>query len=185
MLRTWIVGLVITGIWGCATPMTSGSDCTVEPGALAGMTTFAFRNTPAIDLNDNTGSVSPIHLRQLEEAIITALQMRGFRYIDSPDTERADLEVAVALQVRRELISLRETESPSPNVDCWERIDMGSASTMQVRSTGFMTADIFYLDDPIWRGWVERALSPNDRARDQAPVTIAESVPKLFEGFPP
>ena len=35
---------------------------------------------------------------------------------------------------------------------------MGSATRLDVRTVGFLAADVFYLGEPIWRGWVERPL---------------------------
>ena len=74
-------------------------------------------------------------------------------------------------------------ESPCVDTDCWERVDPGSTTRMDMRTIGFLAADVFYAGEPIWRGWVERNLFPKDR--DQSEAVIRESIPALFESFPP
>ena len=85
--------------------------------------------------------------------------------------------------MRRELVSMTVNESPCVDTDCWERVDPGGTTRMDMRTIGFMAADVYFSGEPIWRGWVERNLYPKDR--EAAQTVIAEAVPVLFESFPP
>jgi hypothetical protein len=169
--------------------MQTGSQCVVAPGFLSGQTTFTWRTDKAIDVDDRTGYVSPIIEQELTQAVIAEMSSKGFEFVERPDgdplvTEQStDIEVALTLRTRRELISMTIGESPCVDTDCWERINPGSSTRVDMRTIGFLAADVFYAGEPIWRGWVERDLFPKDR--DEAQAVISEAVPVLFESFPP
>ena len=179
-----LVGLVL--VVGCAAPMTKGSHCVVEPGYLGDQSTFSWYSDPVVDLDDRTGYVSPAILQGLEKAVIAEVQGKGFRYVERSDDDAAalpDVQVSLVFRTRREVTSMSVSESPCRTTDCWERVDMGSTTRMEVRTIGFLAADVYYLGEPIWRGWVERTLYPDDR--DHADEVIGEAIPALFETFPP
>lgn len=173
----------------CQTPMQTGNQCVVAPGFLAGQSTFTWRADKPIDVNDGTGYISPLMERGLADAVIAELSSKGFSFVERiPDVsglvdQPADIEVALTLRTRRELVSVTVNNSPCLDADCWERIDPGSSTRMDTRTVGFMAADVYFAGEPIWRGWVERDLFPQDR--DAAKEVISESVPALFESFPP
>ncbi len=164
----------------CATQMQTGNQCVVAPGFLDEQSTFTWRSDQALDLDDRTGYISPIVARGLTDAVAAELGRKGFAYVEN---EGADFEVALTLRTRRELMSMTINESPCVDADCWERIDPGSTTRMDMRTIGFLAADVYFEGEPIWRGWVERTLYPKDR--DDAEVVVAEAVPALFESFPP
>jgi hypothetical protein len=169
--------------------MQTGNQCVVAPGFLSGASTFTWRSDQALDLDDHTGYISPLMAKGLTQAVTAELQNKGFAFVDrvegdSADVEQsADIEVALTLRTRRELVSMTINESPCVDTDCWERVDPGAATRMDMRTVGFLAADVYYAGEPIWRGWVERDLFPKDR--NQSEVVIRESVPVLFESFPP
>ena len=172
----------------CATPMQTGTQCVVAPGFLDEQSTFTWRTDTAIDVDDRTGYVSPIMQKGLANAVVAEMAGKGFTFVERPaslaDMEAyADIEVALTLRTRRELISMTINESPCIDTDCWERVDPGANTRMDMRTIGFLAADVYYAGEPIWRGWVERNLYPKDR--DAAEEVIAEAVPALLESFPP
>jgi hypothetical protein len=176
--------LVLLALVGCATPISKGSHCIVEPGYLDNESTFTWYSEPAIDVDDETGYISPTILRVLEQSVVKELKAKGFTFVDPQASDPGtDLQIALRLKTRRELYSLSINESPCRTTDCWERIDMGANVRMDVRTVGFLSADLHHLGEPIWRGWVERELYPSDR--DQAESVIEQAVPALFESFPP
>ena len=164
----------------CATPMQTGSQCVVPEGFLADAQTFRWRGETAIQLNDRTGYISPIVERGLVNAVIAEIASKGFTYAGDSD---ADFEVALVMRTRRELVSITIDESPCTAADCWERVDPGSSTRMDMRTVGFLAADVYYEGEPIWRGWVERNLYPEDR--DNPEGVVSQAVPALFETFPP
>ena len=164
----------------CATPMQTGNQCVVAPGFLEAQSTFTWRSENPLDLDDQTGYISPIVAKGLSEAVLVELGRKGFTYVE---TEEADIEVALTLRTRRELMSMTINESPCVDADCWERIDPASTTRMDMRTIGFLAADVYFENQPIWRGWVERTLYPKDR--DNASAVVSEAVPALFESFPP
>ncbi len=170
----------------CQTPMQSGSQCTVEPGYLDSVSQFSWVSANAIDVDDKTGYVSPIVERELVKAVANELNNKGFSYADQSDTANAqgsEIKVSVVLRTRRELVSMETNPSPCLETDCWERIEPGAGTRMDIRTIGFLAADVFFAGEPIWRGWVETNLYPHDR--DHAAEVIAKAIPKLFESFPP
>lgn len=187
-MRTVVLAAVI-GVFlaGCQTPMQTGSQCVVEPGHLAGQSTFTWREGAPVDVIDNTGYVSPIVQSALAQAVVGELEGKGFSYVErteqARDDEWSDVEVALTLRTRRELVSFETGGSPCEDSDCWERIDPGSATRLDVRTIGFLAADVYFMGEPIWRGWVETTLFPKDR--DRSNEVIARAVPTLFESFPP
>ena len=183
-MRFYIVLLAAFILSGCQTAMQTGSQCVVEPGFLAGQSTFTWRSAKALDVEDRTGYISPIMERGLAQTVIRELTGKGFAFVERDESaQAADIEVALTLRTRRELVSLIINDSPCLQSDCWERVDPGSSTRMDMRTIGFLSADVFYAGEPIWRGWVERNLYPKDRT--DAPAVISEAVPALFESFPP
>ena len=167
-----------------AAPMNKGSHCTVEPGSMSGLNTFTWNTVPAVDLNDQTGYVSPVIVKGLEQAVIGELKKKGFHFVnETPDGVPADLRVALTFRTRREVLSMTTTNSPCDSTDCWERVDMGTAQRMEIQTIGFLAADVYYRGEPVWRGWVERTLYPEDR--DHAEKVLGTAIPALFETFPP
>lgn len=179
----WLL-VVMLASGGCAAPMNKGSHCALEPGSLDDARTFTWQAIPPVDLDDKTGYISPIIVEGLEKAAIAELQRKGLTFTEGkPEEVYADLRVALTLRTRREVVSLSRGGSPCETSDCWERIDLGSVDRMEVRTIGFLAADIYYLGQPVWRGWVERTLYPEDR--DNADNVLGEAIPALFESFPP
>lgn len=172
---------------GCQTPMQAGSQCVVEPGAIDNESSFTWRGTAPIDIIDDTGYVGPLVRGALQQAVIQHLRSRGFDFVprdtSAPEDQWSDIEVALTLRTRRELVSVEIQESPCAETDCWERIDLAAGSRMNIQTIGFLAADVYYLGEPIWRGWVETNLYPKDR--DHADEVIARAVPLLFQDFPP
>ena len=162
----------------CQTPMTSGSQCVVEPGYLAQEEQIAWLGDDAVDIQDNTGYISPIVTAALRGAVEQEVAAKGFAFSESAATQ-----IRLVLRTRRELVSVEPAESPCDHVDCWERIDMNDGARMEIRTIGFLAADVYHEDKPIWRGWVETNLFPKDR--DQSEAVIARAIPLLFETFPP
>ena len=181
-----VASLVLTA---CQAPMQTGNQCVVAPGFLSDASTFTWRSEKPLDLDDHTGYVSPLVEKGLAQAVMAELQGKGFAFVerlegDAADEEQAaDIEVALTLRTRRELVSMTVNESPCVDNDCWERVDPGATTRMDMRTIGFLAADVYYAGEPIWRGWVERSLFPKDR--NQSEAVIRESVPALFESFPP
>ncbi len=171
--------VLLCALAGCQTPMQTGSQCVVPSGYLAGESLYSWRNGQAIDVVDGTGYVSPIIEKSLVGSVEKELQGKGFSAQPG-----ADLEFALTLRTRRELVSF-DSQDPicGPEHDCWERIDMGSQTRMDVRTIGFLAADAYFEGEPIWRGWVETTLYPKDR--DGAAEVIERAVVELFETFPP
>lgn len=169
----------------CATTMSKGSQCTVDPGYLDAESAYTWYAETAVDVDDDTGFVSPIIVQQLQEAVEDQLSSKGFAYVDPIDSDsiRADVQVRIALRTRRELMAMTIDDVPCAHVDCWERIDTSDHTRFDMRTMGFLTADVYHFGKPIWRGWVERPLYPEDR--DKAVEVIRAAVPALFESFPP
>ena len=188
-MQKLIILAVLLVLGACQTPMQTGNQCVVAPGFLAGQSTFTWRTDTPVDIYDATGYISPLMERGLAEAVIAELSSKGFSFVErvaDPSglvDQPADIEVALTLRTRRELVSVTVNESPCLEADCWERIDPGSSTRMDTRTVGFMAADVYFAGEPIWRGWVERDLFPQDR--NAAEEVIGESVPALFESFPP
>ena len=180
-LRTLLLIVPTIVLTACQTPMQSGSQCLVEPGYFATIHEFAWTSDEPVDVIDNTGYVSPIAVRSLSNAAAKELERKGFTLTESRTGQ--GMEVALALRTRRELVSYESSGSPCLDVDCWERIDPGAETRMDIQTIGFLAADVFYQGEPIWRGWVETTLFPKDR--DRAAEVIATAIPKLFETFPP
>ncbi len=184
-VRLIVLSLVLLAA-GCATPIDSGSHCTVEPGYLDTQDAFSWYSVPAVDLDDRTGYISPAIVKGLERAVIGELQGKGLKYVERSESQGVvwpDVQVSLVFRVRREVVSMSMNDSPCTSTDCWERVDMGASARMEVRTIGFLAADVYYLGEPIWRGWVERTLYPDDR--DNAGEVVREAIPKLFESFPP
>lgn len=177
--------MLVVVLSGCAAaPLNKGSHCSVEPGSMASLKTFTWYAEPPVDLDDHTGYVSPVIVRGLEKAAIGELQKKGFQFLaGKPGEVSADLQVALTFRTRREVVSMTTTSSPCDTTDCWERVDMGTAERMEIRTIGFLAADVYYLGEPVWRGWVERTLYPEDR--DHAEKVLGTAIPALFETFPP
>lgn len=168
---------------GCATPLQTGSHCTVDDSFLNAQTTYSWHEGQAVTLVDETGYISPTIMAQLELGLRRELRNKGLEYIDTGSSNKmSDLTIAVSLRTRRELYSVDTTGPTCTNEGCWERIDMGSNTRMDLRTSGFLSADAYYKDEPIWRGWAERWLYPSDR--DKALQVIGEALPALFETFP-
>ena len=100
----------------------------------------------------------------------------------SPAGDKSDITIAINLRTRRELHSIETSGSVCNQEHCWERVDLGANTRMDLRTSGFLSADAFYQNQPIWRGWVERWLYPGDR--DNALEVVGTALPALFETFP-
>ncbi len=85
------------------------------------------------------------------------------------------------LITRRELQSFSTEQAECP--DCWEPVNPGSSTRMTLQTVGFLTMDVFSEGAPVWRGWVERNLYPDDRGNSQ--MVLSEAIPRLLEDFPP
>ena len=184
-MRKVLLGVLLV-LAGCQTPMQTGNQCVVAPGFLAGQSTFTWRSDNPLDLDDRTGYVSPLMAKGITQAVIAELASKGFTFVERVpgiEEQAADIELALTMRTRRELVSLTIDDSPCIDNDCWERVDAGSTTRMDMRTIGFLAADVYFADEPIWRGWVERNLYPKDR--EQSEVVISESIPALFESFPP
>jgi len=170
---------------GCASaPMTKGSHCSVPEGSLDAMVNFTWRMTPPVDLEDPTGYVSPVILGKLEQAVVAELGRKGYSFSEAAvDQAYRDVEVALTFRTRREVATFTTEPTPCESSDCWERVDLGAAQRMELRTVGFLAADVYYRGEAVWRGWVERVLYPEDR--DHADKVLAEAIPALFESFPP
>lgn len=179
-MRFTFIASVLLMLSACQTPMQTGSQCVVPDGYLSGASTFTWHEGKALDVEDRTGYVSPIVERGLNQAVIAELEGKGFQFTEEAT---ADFTVKLTLRTRRELISVTIDESPCYDNDCWERVDPGSSTRMDMRTIGFLAADVYVGGEPIWRGWAERNLYPEDR--DDAAEVVDEAVPALFETFPP
>ena len=69
-----VLGLLASA---CQAPMQTGSQCVVEPGYLDDKPAYTWRGD-AIDLQDETGYVSPIVVKELEGAVQAHLEQKGF-----------------------------------------------------------------------------------------------------------
>ncbi len=176
--RYLFLSAVLFVLTACQTPMQSGSQCVVEPGYLDTENTFSWRQG-GLDVQDDTGYVSPLMRDALRQAVAGHLAGKGFTATE----DTADVQVMLTLRTRRELVSFETGGSPCRDVDCWEQITPGAGTRMDIRTIGFLAADVFYGGKPIWRGWVETNLYPRDR--DGAEDVIARAVPELFASFPP
>ncbi|MFK7912432.1 MAG: DUF4136 domain-containing protein [Pseudomonadales bacterium] len=155
----------------------------MEDSFLNAQTTYSWHTDTAVALADETGYISPTILVQLEQALQQELLNQGLQYVDATATgDKADVTIAIALRTRRELHSIDTASSSCKHEGCWERIDMGANTRMDLRTSGFLSADAYYQNKPIWRGWVERWLYTGDR--DQALEVIGKALPALFETFP-
>ncbi|MEM9622833.1 MAG: DUF4136 domain-containing protein [Pseudomonadota bacterium] len=181
-LRAALMVSVVTLLGACQAPMQAGSQCVVEAGYLDNESTFNWYAGQSLDLQDSTGFVGPLAVRALEESVQAELAAKGFSFVETTQGE-SNVQVQLTLRTRRELVSFETGGSPCHDVDCWERIEPGAGTRMDIRTIGFLAADVFHQGEPIWRGWVETTLYPSDR--DAAGEVIARAVPKLFESFPP
>ena len=163
----------------CQTPMQSGSQCLLEPGSLDAANTYAWHFEQALDVVDDTGFVAPMMVDQLQRAVVDEMTNKGFQLVDG----NADVTLSMVLRTRRELVSYNSSPSPCETNDCWERVSTGTNVRMDIRTVGFLAADIYVDGQAIWRGWVETDLYPKDR--DAAGEVIARAIPKLLESFPP
>jgi hypothetical protein len=183
----WVVAITtLMFLTACQTPMQAGSQCVLEPGSLNDARTFTWFGEEAIDVVDTTGYISPIVEKYLAQSVVAEMNSKGISFSEDPnglDPTNDDLSVAITLRTRRELVSFETAPNPCQDVDCWERIDPGAATRMDIRTIGFLAADIYYRGEAVWRGWVETSLFPKDR--DNAEEVIAKAIPKLFESFPP
>ncbi len=180
--RTYALLVLMTLlVSACQAPMQAGSQCVVDTGYLDDKLAYTWRGE-AIDLQDETGYVSPIAVKALEQAVQAHLEEKGFAYAGD-DAAQGDFEVQLTLRTRRELVAYESSGSTCQDSDCWERVDPGAGTRMDIRTIGFLAADVYSDGNPIWRGWVETALYPKDR--DAAAEVIGRAIPKLFEAFPP
>jgi len=177
--RASVCAFAVLLLTACQAPMQSGSQCVVEEGYLDTESTFNWRDS-GLDVRDDTGYVSPLVKQGLQQAVVTELAGKGFSFAQD---SASSVEVMLTLRTRRELVSFETGGSPCNDADCWERIEPGAGTRMDIRTIGFLAADVFYQGQPIWRGWVETNLFPSDR--DASAEVIARAVPKLFESFPP
>lgn len=177
----WLILLGTMFLFGCQTPMYAGSQCSLEPGSMAGMQTYVWKDGLPIDLDDRTGFVSPLVTSQLKLAIEQELASKGFRAVAS-DAE-ADMELSVTLKARRELISFDAGGQVCADSACWEKVNTNSGMRVETRTVGFLASDVYLDGNPVWRGWVETALFRDDR--DDPSEVMSRAIPKLFESFPP
>jgi hypothetical protein len=169
---------------GCATPVQTGSQCVVPEGALDQETTFTWRSAQATSLDDATGYISPLVVEALEKEVIRELESKGLSFVERRDGDQlTDLELSLTLKTRRELICRTVDEVPCIGDDCKACFELSPNAHIEYRTVGFLAADIYFLDKPTWRGWVERPLYPSERDN---PVGVMDAViPVLFETFPP
>ena len=125
-----LLGLLVLS--ACQTPMQTGSTCVVAPGFLDEQTTFTWRSDKAIDVDDRTGYVSPIMQKGLTQMVVKEMATKGFEFVEreegdgSAEPQWADIEVALTLRTRRELVSMTVNDSPCVDTDCWERVNPGT-----------------------------------------------------------
>lgn len=167
---------------GCQTPMYSGSQCVLEPGSMMSMQSYAWKNSDPIEVIDRTGFVSPMVVRRLKSAVERELATKGFRPV-RPNEDSADIDLAVTLRTSRELVSYEMDSQVCADSACWERANTGDNMRMETRTVGFLAADVYLDDAPVWRGWVETSLFREDR--DDPSEVMGRAIPKLFETFPP
>ncbi len=170
---------------GCATTMEKGSHSTVEPGFLANETQYSWVEEGPVDLIDESGYISPAIIDQMKTRVVQELATKGFVLVPADQAGGPPpMQVQLYLRARRELQSLGPQGRTGPCVypDCW-RSPHDASVQMVTRTVGFLAADVYYNDKPIWRGWVERMLYPSER--DKAMVVLNEAVPILFKSFPP
>ena len=181
LFRSLMLLASLTILAGCQTPMQSGSQCTMAPGSMAAYNSFAWRSDPAIDLVDDTGYVSPLVIAGLQNAVEDLMKTKGFTKAETP--EAADLALDLTLRTRRELVSFETGGQVCADTSCWEKANTGMSTRMDVRTIGFLAADVYLEDAAVWRGWVETTLYPSDR--DNSSEVVERALPKLFETFPP
>ena len=178
----WTVLLGSILLIGCQTPMYTGSQCVLEPGSLAAMQSYSWKDGQTINVDDQTGFVSPLVAGQLKAAIDGELTAKGFRVVDSEESP-PDLELAVSLRARRELVSYQTGGQVCADSACWERANTNASMRTETRTVGFIAADMYLEGEPVWRGWVETSLYRDDR--DDPGEVMGRAIPKLFETFPP
>lgn len=181
MIR-WLILLGVIAVTGCQAPMYAGSQCALEPGSFASMSSYSWRGESAMDVDDRTGFVSPMVVGELKSAVERELAAKGFRVANAEDGT-ADLELEVKLRTRRELVSYETGGQVCADSACWERANTNSSMRTETRTVGFMAADIYLEGEPVWRGWVETSLFRDDR--DNPGEVIGRAIPKLFASFPP
>lgn len=181
-MSRWLTLLGAIFVWGCQAPMYTGSQCVLEPGSLASMNSYAWKNDEPIDVDDRTGYVSPLVVGQLKSAIEKELSAKGFNR-STMDLAEPELELVVTLRTRRELVSYETGGRVCADTACWERADTSSGMRVETRTVGFLASDIYLDGVPVWRGWVETSLYRDDR--DDPVEVMSRAIPKLFETFPP
>jgi hypothetical protein len=182
MRRLILLGLTII-LSGCAATMNTGSHCVVESDYLAGTIEYTWYNTPTTDLRDQTGYISPAIVTMLERRVEVELAGKGFERVVTPSsTTTTGMQVAITLRARRELVA-HTAQTICSQPDCRNMGNYSTATEADMRTIGFLAADVYYNGKPIWRGWVERNLYPSER--DNAQSVVEEAVPVLFESFPP
>lgn len=183
LTRAIFVSTLLAVISGCAATMDTGSHCSVDPNFLGTENTFTWSDSGAIKLIDESGYISPAIVEQLKSAVVSELGDKGFRFVAEPTAAApVDVRVQLYLRARREMLATTNNGYPCNYPDCW-RPASNSSVQMDVHTIGFLAADVYYQDKPIWRGWVERNLFPSER--DKAAAVIEQAVPALFETFPP
>ena len=178
--RGWMVLLVLLVLGGCQTRIDRGVQCMVEPGALSEAQTFSWLEGEPVKLRDPTGYVSPLAVERLKGAVQAELEGKGLRLFDPSTDLISDLAVSLTLRTRRELVGTQ-----SSAVDCTQDCEGagGVATRMDIRTIGFLAADVYQADLPVWHAWVETTLYPENR--DQVGQVIARVVPALLADFPP
>lgn len=178
----WVlVGLL--QLLGCATPLQHGSHCLVESEYLSDQSSFSWVESGAIELIDESGAISPAIVEQLKRAVIDEMRLKGYEFVPRQgDSPPAEVTVGLYFLVRREATaSSLDTIQPCTYPNCW-RAPHDERVRLDIRTIGFLAADLYFQGKPIWRGWVERILNPSER--DAASQVIGEAVPLLLDDFP-
>lgn len=168
---------------GCTSTIQEGSHCTVEPGFLDSAATYSWLSDNAITVHDETGYISPAIVAALRDRVVTDLAAKGF-VLSDPTAQADALQIQLTLRVRREIVAVSRDDRMDGCrfPDCIQSpTDPGN--WIFTKTIGFLSADAYFDEEPIWRGWVEQELFPADR--DRADAVLSEAVPRLLNAFPP
>jgi len=149
--------------------------------SFAGHDTFAWVSEHPMVIH--SVDVSPLAEGRIEQAIISAMQAKGVRYV----ADAADAELLVGFSVSaKEKISVTSVPYPGPY---WGPYPWVGAyyDTVDVHqySVGRLTIDIFDIAEklPVWHGSATKNIGVDPVV--QGKQVASEAVPKILAKFPP
>ncbi len=151
-------------------------------------TTFATYHTFTWLPRDNYGIANPLVIEQTRDAIESALEQKGYRYV--AEAGQADFAVDFTLG-SHERVDVRTYPRPygGPWVwygpRWWGYPYWGTGVDVYRYREGILAVDVFNARThrPVWHGWAKKPLSREDMAHSAEP--IRKAVDAVLARFPP